>query len=126
MARNRMKLAAFLALAQHEVQQVIEYLGDARVRQVSPTSPSEVLATVGSVKMTVPVEFAIAHSPARSGGAPTPGSDPAEILVPGRPWPPGSRARFQLEVATVASGRHAHDQRTTGTLQIEFMTVLKQ
>lgn len=126
MSRNRMKLAAFLALAQHEVQQVIEYLGDPRVRQVGRGSPSEVLATVGSVKMTVPVQFAVAQSPVRLGGSTTPGSDPAEILMPGRPWPPGSKVRYQLEVATLASAQHAHDQRVTGTLQIEFITVLKQ
>lgn len=126
MARNRMKLAAFLALAQHEVQQAIEYLGDSRVRQVAPGSPSEVLATVGSVKMTVPVQFAITRSPGRLGGSPVPGSDPAEILMPGRPWPTGSKVRYQLEVATLATTRHAHDPVTTGTLQIEFITVLKQ
>lgn len=124
MTRRGMKLAAFLALAQHEVQQTLEYLAQPQLREVSAQAPSQVLATVGSVKLTVPVAFQIAQTEPRKRGR---RGLPAELLEPGMPWPAGSRTRYQLNVRTLAA--HQEERcagRQVGSLQIEFMTVLKQ
>lgn len=127
MAGNVLKLSAFLALAQHEVQQTIEYLSQPQLRRVGPDAPSPVLATVGNVKMTVPLQFAVgpaAAVPPNRPGAPT---DPLEILLPGAPWPPGSKMRYQINVATVPGCTETgFPSLGLGTLQIEFITVVKQ
>jgi|GEM_PF-6052252 len=124
MSGNVLKLAAFLALAQHEVQQTLEYLARPEVRGIAPETPSPVLATVGNVKLTVPLQFAIARTPLRRT---QPTGDPAELLLPGAPWPPGSKMRYQINVATATDCMETGlSAAPLGTLQIEFITVLKQ
>ncbi|HYG56947.1 MAG TPA: hypothetical protein VD902_02620, partial [Symbiobacteriaceae bacterium] len=82
MPGNAMKLAAFLALAQHEVQQTLEYLAHPEIRKVSPDAPSQVLATVGNVKLHVPLQIAIVQSPAvRSKPQGDPGPGDAEDIT---------------------------------------------
>lgn len=124
MAGNALKLSAFLALAQHEVQQTLEYLAHPEVRRIAPDAPSQVLATVGNVKMTVPLQFGIGRTPVLRE---RPVGHPAEILLPGAPWPPGSKLRYQINVATVNSCTETGlPHMALGTLQVEFITVLKQ
>ncbi len=126
MSRTTLKLAPFLALAQHEVQQTLEYLARPEVRRISPERPANVLATIGNVKITVPLQFALVPSPPLPERDPDAPSDPAELLLPGVAWPPGSDQRYQLNVTTlpgcVETGCHGM---TTGMVQIEFITVLK-
>lgn len=127
MAGNPLKLAAFLALAQHEVQQTLEYLAHPDIRKVSQETPSQVLATVGNVKLTVPLQFAIAQSPPLRTAHPGQPAAPAELLLPGAPWPPGSKMRYQINVATIQPYMETcFPSSAMGTLQIEFITVLKQ
>jgi hypothetical protein len=124
MPGNVLKLSAFLALAQHEVQQTLEYLARPEVRQVGQASPSQVLATVGNVKLTVPLQFAIGRS-ARA--QPKPTGDPAEVLLPGAPWPPGSQLMYQINATTVpVCAEIGLPGLASGTLLVEFITVLKQ
>jgi hypothetical protein len=125
-AGNVLKLSAFLALAQHEVQQTLEYLAQPELRRVGPDAPAPVLATVGNVKLTVPLQFAIGATPALPPTAPGKPADPAEILLPGAPWPPGSKLRYQINVATVpACTETGFPALGMGSLQIEFITVVK-
>jgi hypothetical protein len=127
MAGNQLKLAAFLALAQHEVQQTLEYLAHPEVRKVNQETPSQVLATVGNVKLTVPLQFAIAQSPPLRTAPPGQQAAPAELLLPGAPWPPGSKLRYQINVATAQPCTETgFPSLALGTLQVEFITVLKQ
>jgi hypothetical protein len=124
---NPMKLAAFLALAQHEVQQTLEYLAHPEVRQISTAAPSQVLATVGNVKLTVPLHFAIGPSPRRPQRPPGAAPQPEELLLPGAPWPPGSKMLYQINVANPQGCTETGFPNTRlGSLTVEFITVLKQ
>jgi hypothetical protein len=128
MAANTIKLSAFLAIAQHEVQQTLEYLAHPDVRRQDQGAPSQVLATIGNVKLSIPLQVALVQSP-HLGGSRPPGAPPAagEILLPGAPWPPGSKMRYQLNVATPQGCTETTFAcAPLGTLQIEFITVLKQ
>lgn len=127
MPGHPMKLAAFLALAQHEVQQTLEYLAHPQVRQISTEAPSQVLATVGNVKLTVPLHFAIGQTPRLPHRPPGAAQPPAELLLPGAPWPPGSKAYYQINVASpTGCTETGFPSLSLGTLTVEFITVLKQ
>lgn len=52
-----MTLAEFLLLAQREVQMALEYLATPEARRVAPDAPAAVIATIGSLKMGIPVTY---------------------------------------------------------------------
>lgn len=136
--KQPLNLAAFLALAQHEVQKVIEYAAQPEVRQQGPEAPSQVFAQLGTVRMTIPVRFGVAAERGRASrstkGAPptvccdaTTG-DPREVLQPGMPWPPEGRTqmRYHLHVSTVGGCAEEGGCGPVGKIEIEFVTCLKQ
>lgn len=129
--KKPLNMAAFIALAQHEVQKAIEYMAQPEVRAQGPDAPSQVFAQVGTIKMSVPVRFAMA---AERGRAPRPGKgdepqrDPREVLRPGMPWPPEGRPQLQyhLHVSTVGGCAKEGACSSVGKIEIEFITCLKQ
>lgn len=138
MQKNPLNLAAFLALAQHEVQKVIEYTALPEVREQNAEAPSQVFAQVGTVRMSIPVRFAVAsegnRAPRPTKGAPPTiahdavYTDPREVLRPGMPWPPDGRVqmRYNLQVSTVGGCVEEGGCSLVGKIEIEFVTCLKQ
>lgn len=145
----KLNLAAFIALAQHEVQKALEYLAQPEVRVQSPEAPSQIFATVGTVRMSVPLRYVVWPEPPHpvlpvtpidapqpmQAPPPAPGiqpvdaaQDPGAILAPGMPWPPGGQpvVRYHLNVSTVGGCAEEGGCGATGKIEIEFITCLKQ
>jgi hypothetical protein len=125
-ASKPLNLAAFLALAQHEVQKAIEYLSLPEVRGEGPQAPAQIFAQLGTIRLSVPVRYAVGVERARQGRKAR--RDPREILQPGMPWPPDGRPqmRCHLHVRTVGECAEEGGCGPAGKLEIEFITCLKR
>lgn len=127
MSELRLPLRALLLLAQRDVQQVLEYLATPEARRVAPDAPAAVLATIGRLKLSVPVTFdLVGQAIARDGTEPGADAQPAA----GNPRPDGRVTRpvrqpegAELLVATPGICSHREPM---GTVEVEFITCPKQ
>lgn len=149
MERPGIPLREFLLAAQRDVQQVLEHLASPETRRMGPGAPAAVIATVGAVKLAVPVTFHLVPARGRAAaaggaaGGPGPAPDPslagpapdpgAAVWDPdaGAPGPgvgtaataPPPRARWELRVATPAT---CPPGAPLGRVEVEFITCPKQ
>lgn len=129
MSSPRLSLSEFLLLAQREVQQVLEYLASPEARRESPELPSAVMATVGRLKLAVPVTFstsgpALQQEPGEAEPSQEVEDGPQAAVSHVHPHPAGRvvpRGR-RLLVATPEDCRLG-DQ--LGRVEIEFITCPK-
>lgn len=118
-------LREFILLAQRDVQQAIEYLATPAARRVAPDAPAAVIASVGSLKLTVPVTYALrSRRTLRRTSATPPAAAPAagpDQPVLGLPAP---RPGYELVVAT--PGLVCQGSEPIGRVEIELITCPKQ
>ena len=117
-------LAAFIAIAQHEVQKVTEYLSRPELRRVDPASPAYVMPMLGVMRLKVPVQMWQTPAPA-PGAENAPPSDPEQLLVPGLLWPPGSTQAYAIAVRTVGNNTQVAGD-CVGYVELEFTPCPKQ
>lgn len=117
-------LAAFIAIAQHEVQKVTEYLSRSELRRVDAVSPAYVMPMLGVLRMRVPVQMWQAAAPV-PGQEAVPPSDPEQLLVPGLVWPPRSQQAWTIAVRTLGNNSQAAGD-CVGYVELEFTPCPKQ
>ncbi len=119
-----LNLAAFVAIAQHEVQKVTEYLARPEARRQDALAPAYVMPLLGTLRLKVPVQMWQAPAP-MPGAENAPPSDPEQLLVPGLPWPPGSQQAYTIAVRTMGGSSEAAGN-CAGYLELEFTPCPKQ
>lgn len=120
-----LNLAAFIAVVQHEVQKVSEYLARPELRQIGAGSPAQIIPYLGAVRVKVPVQMWQAPAPAPQNPASVP-VDPEDLLTPGLVWPPGSKEALTVAVRTVGSSNVQAGCTDVGYLELEFTPCPKQ
>lgn len=131
MSSPALSLREFIRLAQRDVQQVIEYLASPEARRMAPDAPAAVIATVGRLKLVVPVTYGLVGRPGK--GARPPGEAPPPAPAEAAPEapavlvaspPPEQRPGYELVVATPDSNCQMTEH--VGKVEIEFITCPKQ
>lgn len=102
MSDTRLPLRTLVMLAQRDVQRVLEYLASPEARRVAPETPSAVIATVGRLKLSIPVVYDLV--------GPVPQRD-------------NERKEAELLVATPVTCRPGDPY---GTVEVEFITCPKK
>lgn len=114
MTQPDLRLSAFVALLQHELQQVIEHLARPDARRQDEERPAAVLITPGTVRLKVPLEVALREAPVRV---------QPEGMVDDSYG--GSDGRYQLLVRPAQADCPGCNHELSH-LEVEFITCLKR